>query len=639
MALNNPYHEGELTVQKIANESEMARINSAALGRFIPSGALRFIEQQSMVVVGSLDSEGRVWASILFGEPGFLRAQDQQALVLDISQPRSAHDDPLWTNIASNHNIGMVVIELSTRRRLRVNGRAEHRFDKCWVIDVEAAYPNCPKYIQRRHWQMVEAEVVASPDQLPSKKGSALADEQIGVITVADTFFVSSAHPERGVDASHRGGHAGFVRVVNETQLRVPDFAGNGMFNTLGNVESYPYAGLAFIDFAAGRLLQLTGRAKILWDLDDPQQETGGTRRYWQFDITAWQLSPLPFKMRWELMEASPHIPARLQSFDEPSAESVILSLRVERVVQESARVKSFRLYALDNSPLPKFEAGAHLPVKVTLHDGSLSERLYSLLSDPSDRTHYQIAVLLEPQGRGGSQYLHQQVNEGDVIECGYPKNDFPMVRSAQHSILIAGGIGITPMLSMVQQLVTQGGSYELHYSARNSDGLAFRDRIMHVAGAHAFFYVSDEVDGSHLELDRVLATPQENVHVYVCGPRVLINGVSDTAAQQGWSPTQIHFESFGAQVVADDRPIELHLARSNQRLMVPKDQTILDALLEIGVNVPHQCKRGECGMCSTPVLAGDVDHRDLCLSPKEKSTVMCVCVSRGNSEVLVLDL
>ena len=639
MSINNPYHEGELAVQQFANESEMARINSAALGRSIPAGALRFIEQQSMVVVGSLDASGRVWASLLFGSPGFLRAQDQQALVLDLSQARSSHDDPLWANVAENYNVGMLVIELSTRRRLRVNGRAEHRFEKCWVIDVETAYPNCPKYIQRRHWKMIEAEAVGSSKSLPSKKGVVLDDEQMSVITAADTFFVTSAHPERGVDASHRGGHAGFVQLINERQLRIPDFAGNSMFNTLGNFNSYPYAGLAFIDFEAGRLLQLTGRAEILWDLDDPQEHTGGTRRYWQFDITAWQAAPLPFKMSWELMEASPHIPALLQSFDEGSVEGAVLSLRVEQIKHQSARVKSFRLSALDHSPLPAFEAGAHLPVTVTLPDGSQGERHYSLLSDPNDRTHYQIAVLLEPQGSGGSRYLHHQVAEGDIIECHHPMNDFPMARHAQHTILIAGGIGITPMLAMMQRLASQGKSYELHYSARSRADLVFRDRIEGVAAGRACFYVSDEAGGARLELAKLLAVPEEDVHVYVCGPRGLINGVRDTATLQQWPHAQIHFESFGAQLLPDERPIALHLVRSNRELTVAEDQTILDTLLKEGISVPHQCRRGECGLCSTPVLEGDVDHRDLCLSPEEKADTMCVCVSRSHSEVLVLDL
>ncbi|PCI14559.1 MAG: hypothetical protein COB71_02405 [Thiotrichales bacterium] len=194
-------------------------------------------------------------------------------------------------------------------------------------------------------------------------------------------------------------------------------------------------------------------------------------------------------------------------------------------------------------------------------------------------------------------------------------------------------------MLAMMHQLASQGESYELHYSARSSGGLAFRDKIARVAGDHAFFYVSEEVAGPRLELAKLLATPQDNVHVYVCGPRGLINGVRDTAALQQWLPSQVHFESFGAQVLVGDKPVELYLARSNRQLTVPADQTILDALLAEGVSVPHQCKRGECGMCSTPVLEGDVDHRDLCLSPEEKVGSMCVCVSRVNNEVLVLDL
>jgi len=637
MAANTPYHDGELFVQQLANESEMARINSGALADAIPAGALRFIKQQPMVVVGSVDSKGQVWASLLFGPPGFLQAQDPQTLMLDLSQPRCAHDDPLWANVAQNPCVGLLMIELATRRRLRVNGRASNLSDKRWIIEVETAYPNCPKYIQRRRWQATAA--APKTDDAPSLRGSSLTGEQMALISSADTFFVASAHPERGVDASHRGGHRGFVHQINDHQLRIPDFAGNSMFNTLGNFVSYPYAGLVFIDFERARLLQLSGRTEILWVLDDPQQETGGTRRYWQFDVVAWREAALPFQLEWEFMDASPHIPALKKAEPDSVAMSDVLLLRVGQVRQESERVKSFHLHALDGALLPVFEAGAHLRLKVTLSNGSLADRHYSLLSDPSDRTRYQIGVLLEPQGRGGSRYLHRQIREGDIVECRPPKNDFPMVRNAKHTILIAGGIGITPMLAMMHQLVSQGDSFELHYSARTNNGLAFRERIERVAGSRAFFYVSEEADGERLDLTTLLATPQTGVHVYTCGPRGLINAVREAAAVQGWSSSQIHFESFGVQSLPGDQEIQVYLARSNKKFTVPAEQTVLDTLLNAGINVPHDCKRGECSMCVTRVLSGDPDHRDLCLNPDEKATSMCLCVSRAYGESLEFDL
>ncbi|MEN8132913.1 MAG: pyridoxamine 5'-phosphate oxidase family protein [Pseudomonadota bacterium] len=633
MPMNNLYHEGERAVQKRTNETEMARMNGGAVGTTIPTRALRFIEQQPMAVIGSIDAAGRVWASVLFGHPGFLQTLDDHTLVIDLSQPRSANNDPLWTNLGKNSSVGVLVIELGSRRRLRVNGRARKVSVERYIVDVERAYPNCPKYIQRRDWKIRATKEPFSATS--STQGKVLSNSQKTLIASADTFFVASAHPDHGVDASHRGGHPGFVQLLNDRQLRIPDYAGNSMFNTLGNFTSYPYAGLVFIDFEQGRLLQLTGQTEILWDLEDPGGETGGTRRYWQFDISSWKESVLPFRLDWELLDASPFIPEQRNEITVDST----LSLRVERIQHEAEHIKSFRLRALDGGLLPEFQPGSHIQVKVQLPDGSQAERHYSLLSDPDDRTQYEIGVLAEPGGRGGSLYLHEQIHEGDVVVSRAPKNEFPMADRASHSVLIAGGIGITPILSMLQKLASERQSFELHYSARTYSGLAFRDRIEQLAGDSIQFYASRDPQSQRLDLERLLSTPRPGVHVYVCGPRRMISTIRELADIHGWPSTRIHFESFGAQPLADDRPIRVHLAKSNMTLTVPAERTILDTLLDAGVNAPHDCKRGECTMCATRVLDGEPDHRDLCLNSEERSSSMCVCVSRARGKELQLDL
>lgn len=630
---SKPYHEGELAIQQRVDETEVAHINGGAIDKTILAGALRFIEQQPMVVIGSMDPQGHVWASTLFGNPGFIRALDNKTLELDVSQPRSADDEPLWANLLENPNVGLLVIELGSRRRIRINGRAKKTSTERIIIDVEYAYPNCPKYIQRRDWKTLEADEQHAATA--STVGEKLNETQKTLIINADTLFVASAHPEHGVDASHRGGHPGFVHIINNQQLRIPDFAGNNMFNTLGNFFSYPYAGLIFIDFEHGRLLQLTGKAEILWDMDDPQKETGGTRRYWQFDITSWLESTLPYRFAWKLLDESPHIPElqRYSNFNDT------LSLQVESILQETDRVKSFRLSAAHGKELPKFLSGAHLQVKVKLPDGSEAQRYYSLLNNPEDRLTYEIGVLKEPQGRGGSLYLHKHIHQDDTLEIRLPKNAFPMASRANHSILIAGGIGITPILSMMYSLSSKKQSFEIHYSAREHSGLAFREKIEQVAGDRAHFYASRNQQSQRLDLELLLSKPEPGVHVYMCGPRSMINAVRAIADTQGWAPSQIHFESFGAQPLANDKAVRVHLAKSNQTIIVPADRSILDTLLEAGVSVPHDCKRGECTMCTTQVLKGKPDHRDLCLSSEEKTSSMCVCVSRAHGEDLQLDL
>ena len=630
MPIDNPYHEGELTVQRRADESEIARINGRAIDETILGGALRFIEQQAMVVVGSIDSVGQVWSSVLFGQPGFLRALDNRTLELDVSKQRSSIHDPLWRNLQNNPDVGLIVIELGSRRRIRINGVAEKISEDKYIIKVNHAYPNCPKYIQRRVLKVTDDKI----ENTTIKQGTGLTTEQKQLINSADTFFVASAHQEQGVDASHRGGHPGFVKIINDRLLQIPDFVGNSLFNTLGNFVSYPHAGAVFIDFDKNQLLQLTGVPEILWDKDDPNEETGGTQRYWQLHIDSWVESPLPVHVNWEYMDASFHIP-ELQVEED----NHLLQLKVERIQQESSLVKSFRLRSVNDRSLPEFEAGAHLQVKVILPDGSEAFRHYSILSSPNECSHYDIGVLKERNGRGGSLFMHEQVCEGDVVEFHSPKNEFPMISNAKHTILIAGGIGITPILSMLYALSESKQSYEMHYTARKFSGLAFRNRIEDIAADKAHFYASQDVKSEKLNLKRLLAEPEPAKQVYVCGPVRLINAAREVASASGWQDSQIHFESFGVKQNPDDGSFKVHLAREGKELLVPKDQSILDVLINAGVSVPHDCKRGECSLCATRVLEGAPVHRDLCLTAEEKKSSMCLCVSRTNDDYLRLDL
>jgi len=632
MAINNPYHEGELNVQRRANEVAIAQINAAAIDKTILAGALRFIEQQPMVIVGSVDQQGRVWSSILTGKPGFTRALNDQTLEINLTQPTTAEDDPLWRNLLHNQSVGLLVIELGSRRRIRINGRVRKNTNKYLIIEVERAYPNCPKYIQRRDWKRLDT---GEPnDSVTCEYGKKLGQIQRALIEKADTFFVTSAHPEHGIDASHRGGQPGFVQIINNQQLRIPDFAGNSMFNTLGNFTSYPYAGLIFIDFETGQILQLTGQPEILWQLDDPQNETGGTHRYWQLDITCWRQSTLPHRFVWEFLDASPYIPEHRKTQTKNS-----ISLTVKRIQQETDRVKSFCLRASDNRELPAFQAGAHIQVHLKLLDGSITKRHYSLLNSPADRKTYEIAVLKEPDGRGGSLYMHEQIHQGDVLQVSIPKNEFTMTTKSEHNILIAGGIGITPIVSMLHKLTADNKSCELHYSASTFSDLALRQRVEQLAGDRAHFYATKEPDGRRMDIDKIMATPRPGVQVYVCGPRGLINAVRNSADLLGWPSAQIHFESFHSQPLPGDRPIRVKLVRSNKVLTVPAERTILDTLLEAGISVPHTCKRGECTMCTTQVVSGVPDHRDLCLTANEKKSSMCLCVSRARTDDLALDL
>ena len=306
MYATSPYHEGELLVQQRTGEQLPAKQNGGVISDRIIPGAIPFIAQQPMVVLGSVDTDRNVWASVLFGRPGFVSAADDRTVDFDLSRAGYDEHDPLWANIAGDPRVGMLAIELATRRRLRVNGNLIRVDDEKLRLDVIEAYPNCPQYIQRRHIAQLSGE---SADGIEPRSGDILSSPQRASIGAADTFFVASAHPERGVDVSHRGGNPGFVEVLDERTLRVPDYAGNSMFNTLGNFVANPRAGLLFIDFDANRTLQLVGTAEIRWELDESNDRTGGTRRYWDFTVERWLERPLPHHIEWELLDYSPFNP------------------------------------------------------------------------------------------------------------------------------------------------------------------------------------------------------------------------------------------------------------------------------------------------------------------------------------------
>lgn len=312
MQIENPFHEGEVQVQERAGEAAEGERNGRVIGDSILKGALMFIAKQPLAVLGSVDDELNVWASVLVGRPGFMSTPDEQTVEFDLSQAGIHAHDPLWANIEQNTQVGALIIELATRRRVRINGEVTRSAADRLTLRVAESYPNCPKYIQRR---TVEFQAVEQADALPAPvDGLSLGREQESLIQSSDTFFVASAYPKRGVDASHRGGAPGFVELVDDRTLRAPDYAGNSMFNTLGNLAVNPRAGLVFLDFDRGRTLQLIGRAEILWDQPDASHRSGGTRRFWDFRIDSWRESGLPAALRWEFLDYSPYNPQRSTS-------------------------------------------------------------------------------------------------------------------------------------------------------------------------------------------------------------------------------------------------------------------------------------------------------------------------------------
>jgi predicted pyridoxine 5'-phosphate oxidase superfamily flavin-nucleotide-binding protein len=300
--MKNPYssyHEGELAVQSRAGVGSDDLRAEDMYRPVMPTGVQRFLTTQQLAVLSTMDAAGRVWASMRSGPAGFLRATDDSTVEIDgYTHP----DDPLLTNLSAHDELGMIVIHLGARHRIRLNGTARPLADGRIVFTTQQVYGNCPQYIQARSVAGERRDAAA-----PARFSEELDREQEQSIEHADTLFIATAHPEAGADASHRGGRPGFVCVENKKRLLIPDYPGNKMFNSLGNIEAYPHAGLLFPDFESGSALQLSGAAGILWD-DARTKEFPGALRVLAFDVERVIELPVATHLRFKFQSYSPNL-------------------------------------------------------------------------------------------------------------------------------------------------------------------------------------------------------------------------------------------------------------------------------------------------------------------------------------------
>jgi uncharacterized protein len=294
MNLDSPYHEGEIDIQNRTGERDRAVRNGGVIKDEILDGALNFIERQPFMVIASESSDKKLWASMVFGKAGFVRARTKSEVGLNLRQASFIAGDQVLQNLKLCRRIGGLFIELETRRRLKVNGEVVVLNEDEMAISVKESFPLCPKYIQRRKLMPLQTTAADDNQAATPTTGKLLSSVEIELIGKCDTMFAATSHPERGLDVSHRGGEPGFVKVVNERQLRVPDYAGNSMFNSFGNLQSDDRTGVILVDFATGVSLQILGRARVLLDQEDFDGETGGTKRFWTLDVESWLKSAIP---------------------------------------------------------------------------------------------------------------------------------------------------------------------------------------------------------------------------------------------------------------------------------------------------------------------------------------------------------
>ena len=318
-----------------------------------------------------------------------------------------------------------------------------------------------------------------------------------------------------------------------------------------------------------------------------------------------------------------------------PIAAAPMMPLRVARAEPAAVGIYLFELRDPGGGELPQFTAGAHLTVRSP--NGSL--RKYSLCNDPAERDRYVIGVKRDPAGRGASIDLVDNTRPGDLVEGSAPHNAFELAERAPSFILIAGGIGITPILSMARRLNSDGKPYKLYYCTRSPEVTAFREELEGEEFTGEVVLHHDHGDPAlSLDLWPILEKPTA-AHVYCCGPRPMLEGVRDMTGH--WPASAIHFESFldaGAAQKPEDRPFTVVLAQSGSRIEVAPGVSILEAMRAQGFDAPSSCESGTCGTCRTRLVAGEADHRDLVLAEGEKHAQIMICVSRARSAEIAID-
>lgn len=318
-------------------------------------------------------------------------------------------------------------------------------------------------------------------------------------------------------------------------------------------------------------------------------------------------------------------------------APAVTLDLRLVAIRRIAEDINLFEFRDDSDSTLPSFSPGAHIDIH--LPNGMM--RQYSLAKTSEDGKSFVVGVKLDAASRGGSRFMHEALRVGTLLKIGVPRNNFPLDEAAERSVFIAGGIGITPIYAMATHLSHTGRSWSLHYAVRKRNEAAFVDELRSLNGGSVHLHVDEEA-GGFLDISDVISAEAGNPHFYCCGPAPMLQAyISTTAA---FPRERVHYESFGALPESEGEPrggYRVELVKSGRLIEVPKGQTIIQAMREAGLDPMVSCEQGHCGSCEARVIAGEIEHRDVILSPEERAAgnVMMLCVSHCKSETLVLDL
>ncbi len=487
-------------------------------------------------------------------------------------------------------------------------------------------------------------------------------------IAARESFYQATVSETGWPYVQFRGGPAGFLKVLDSHTLGYADFRGNMQYISVGNFTNNDRVSIILMDYANRARLKILGRVRVVGLDDDPaliaKLESPTYRARIQraviitvegFDwncpqhitprFTEAEISHSAAVLHAQIADLKLQLSARKNEVLELAPTTLgegRLALNISEIRQLTPRVRSYTLRSSRGEDLPQAAPGAHIdvPVRITARGGGAAfnaTRRYSITSASS--TSYEIAVLKNPLSAGGSIAVHRDYQIGTTLNCGLPGNDFRLHDDARPAVLIAGGIGITPIRAMALALVADGRAVTLHYAAQSKDQAAFAEELQTMLGERMSIYPGDRA--RRLDVSIVVAKAPVNSVVYVCGPSPLIDAVRFAGNKAGIAAENIRFERFTVAAQENDRPLRVTLARSGKIIDVSASRSILDAVQAAGVDAPASCRSGACGTCAVKVVSGEPDHRDRALTNAERAQagLMCICVSRATTAELTLDL
>jgi Flavodoxin reductases (ferredoxin-NADPH reductases) family 1 len=685
----SPFHDGEHRAQERVGVRE--KLDGFAR-RFIrdemPDQLRAFFPHLPFLVIGTVDDTGRPWASVVAAPPGFATSPDARCLRV---AARPLAGDPLAQTLRPGRPIGVLGIQLETRRRNRVNGTISTVDADHFDVAVRQAFGNCPQYIQTRT-AAFDAVRGAQPGR-PLPPAAALDGAARRLVESADTLFIASAYSDgsdsstHGADVSHRGGKPGFVCVEDDRTLLLPDYSGNFYFNTIGNILLNPRAGLLFLDFDRGDVLYLTTRAEVIWEGEEVRAFAGAERLLrFRIEQAVRVDNSLPLRFRFReyspLLEATGSWPKARQTIAANRQRDTYIPLEVFKIERESETIASFSLRRVDGQALASHEAGQFLPIRIAVPGTDAPALRNYTVSDAPDRDHYRLSIKREESGLV-SRYLHDHAAPGLRIEAMAPHGGFVLDPASERPVvLISAGVGITPMLAMANHLIHEGRRTRTFrptvflHGTKNGRSLAFGPHLRGLARVYESFSLhirfsqpdaTDRLGETHDSVGHIDAAlvasllPDAEADFYLCGPVGFMQSLYDGLTGLGIGSEHIHYESFGpATVLTPNRtklpgatisgdPVLVHFAASNVEATWTAEQgTLLELAEAAGLSPAFGCRTGICGTCATRLDCGAVDYVQEPVGPRAEGEVLICCATPrstsgaetcGTKHGVVLDL